>query len=142
MADVASTYTVQQFAGRSNSEEFGLAELSANIDALNKRLSAAIPEIVMQAALVVEQEIRQRAPVDTGKLVRSLDAKASRREASASATVQIERSGPDGTEHYAIFNEFGTSKMRAQPFFRPGVEAARSRVDELMTQEILKTVTV
>lgn len=140
MANVASAYTVQQFSKNNTSEQFGLAELTANINALNKQLSDALPDIVMQAALIVEEEIRQRAPVDTGELVRSLDAKADRRMASASATVQIERSGLDGTEHYAIFNEFGTSKMPAQPFFRPGIEAAREQVGELMQSRILEII--
>lgn len=140
MAKVASAYTVGQFSKGNTSEQFGLAELSANIDALNQRLLDALPDIVMHAAEIVEAEIAARAPVDTGALVRSLDAKADRRQTSASATVQIERSGPDGTEHYAIFQEFGTSTMPAQPFFRPGIEAARTKVDALMTQQILSIV--
>jgi HK97 gp10 family phage protein len=139
MANVASAYKVGQF-GKGNAEQFGLAELTANIAALNRKLADALPGIVMQAAAIVEAEIAARAPVDTGVLVHSLDAKSERRQTSASATVQIERSGPDGTEHYAIFNEFGTSKMRAQPFFRPGIEAARGKVDALMAQEITALV--
>lgn len=140
MANVASTYKVGQFSKGNTAEQFGLAELTANIAALNRKLSDALPGIVMQAAEIIEAEIAARAPVDTGTLVRSLDAKADRRKTSASATVQIERSGKDGTEHYAIFNEFGTSKQRAKPFFRPGVEAARGKVDALMTQEITALV--
>lgn len=140
MAKVASAYSVQQFSKGNTSEQFGLAELTANINALNKRLSDALPDIVMQAALIVEAEISRRAPVDTGALVRSLDAKSARRQRSASATVEIKRSGSGGTEHYAIFHEFGTGKMAAQPFFRPGVEAARAKVDALMTRKILDIV--
>ncbi|MGI4849322.1 MAG: HK97-gp10 family putative phage morphogenesis protein [Janthinobacterium lividum] len=140
MADVGSTYSVQSFSGKNRSEKFGLAELSANIAALNARLQNALPEIVMAAADIVEAEIRQRAPVDTGDLVKSLDAKADRRKDSASATVQIERSGPDGTEHYAVFQEFGTSRMPAQPFFRPGVEAARGKVEAHLAESIKKLV--
>jgi HK97 gp10 family phage protein len=118
----------------------GLDELSADIDAMIADLEASLPEIVMTAAEVIEAEIRQRAPVDTGALVRSLDSKADRRKGAASATVQMERSGPDGTEHYAIFQEFGTSKMAARPFFRPGVEAAAPKVQELVSAQILAQI--
>lgn len=135
-----AVYTVQNFSSGNTSEIFGLAELTANVNAINAQLRAALPEIVMQAAEILEVEIRSRAPVDTGALVASLDAKADRRKDAVSATVEIERSGKDGTEHYAIFQEFGTSKMPAQPFFRPGVEAAREKVGALMSNRVLEII--
>jgi HK97 gp10 family phage protein len=55
---------------------------------------------------------------------------------AAVATVEIQRSGPDGTEHYAIFQEFGTSKMPAQPFFRTGIEAAKPQITTVMGQAL------
>jgi HK97 gp10 family phage protein len=140
MANVASVYTVQNFSRSNTGEIFGLAELTANVNALNAQLRNALPAIVMQAAQIVEAEIRSRAPVDTGALVASLDAKSDRRQDAASAIVQIARSGKDGTEHYAIFNEFGTSRMPARPFFRPGIEAARQKVAALLTSGILAEI--
>ena len=101
-------------------------DLSNALQSLNAKLAAATQDAAMAAAKVIEFEIRARAPVLTGALVASLDNKSQRRVASASATVQVERSGPDGTEHYAIFQEFGTSKMPAHPFMRPGFAAAQS----------------
>lgn len=118
----------------------GLTELQQSIVRLNDEVRAELPALVMTAATVVEAEIRMRAPVDTGRLVASLDAKADRRKNTASATVQIERSGPDGTEHYAIFQEFGTSRMPAQPFFRPGVEAAKETVRSILQDGLLQKV--
>ena len=106
----------------------GLAELQASIEAIHSRLESELPAIVMESAEIVESEIRARAPVLTGALIRSLAAKSERRKDAASAVVQIERSGPDGTEHYAIFQEYGTSQMPAKPFFRPGVLAAADKV--------------
>lgn len=140
MANVTNNYSVQQFSHSGSSEQFGLAELTANINALNAQLTDVLPDIVMQAAEIVEAEIAARAPVDSGALVRSLNAKADRRKQSSSVTVQIDRSGPDGTEYYAIFQEFGTSKMQANPFFRPGVEASRTKVADLMERKILSVV--
>ena len=118
----------------------GVDDLQSAIAAMNRELQAMLPQMVMAGALIVEKEILSRAPVLTGALVASLDAKADRRRQSASATVQIERSGPDGTEHYAIFNEYGTSHQPAKPFFRPGVEAAKPQVASLMTSQLTRVI--
>jgi HK97 gp10 family phage protein len=100
-------------------------DLASQLAALNQSLGAATQEAAMAAATVIEAEVRARAPVNTGALVASLDNKSARRQAQASATIQVEHSGPDGTEHYAIFQEYGTSNMPAHPFMRPGFEAAQ-----------------
>lgn len=118
----------------------GLSDLAANIGDLNARLRAALPDIAMVGAEVLEAEIRARAPVDTGALVASLDAWAGWRTDAASATVAIEQSGPGGAEHYAIAQEFGNSRTSAQPFFRPGIEAARDKGGALMRSRILETI--
>ncbi|WP_428718578.1 HK97-gp10 family putative phage morphogenesis protein [Undibacterium curvum] len=118
----------------------GLGELNSSIARLTSDLDRSLPDLVMRSAEIVESEIRSRAPVDSGELVASLDAKAARRQASASATVQINRSGPDGTEHYAIFQEFGTSKTPANPFFRPGVAASSAAVQSNLTSGILEVI--
>ena len=121
-------------------EVTGLTEMAASLAALNIELSLALPGIVFQGALVVQKEIKARAPVDTGALLASIDTTTAKRALSASATVQAEDSAQGGIEHYAVFKEYGTSKMPATPFFRPGVEAARGKVDELVTAQILSVV--
>ena len=73
-------------------DDSGLSEFNASIDAMTKRLSAALPDIVMSAAEIVENEIKARAPKDTGALITALEIAASRRKASASATVQVKDS--------------------------------------------------
>ena len=118
----------------------GLSDLVASMAALNLRLADALPGIVLQAATLVESEIAQRAPANTGALRASLDAVASRSASAASATVQVDNSAQGGIEHYAVFQEFGTSRMPAHPFFRPGLEAARPKVDALMTSELQKVI--
>lgn len=118
----------------------GLSDFVASTAALNLRLADALPGIVLQAATLVEAEIGLRAPVDTGALRASLDAVASRRASAASATVQVDNSAQGGLAHYAIFQEYGTSRMPARPFFRPGIEAARPKVDALMTSALQKVI--
>ena len=121
-------------------EVFGVDEMLADLAGLNAQLAAALPRIVLQAAALVQREVQQRAPVDTGALRASIDMQASQRSMSASATVQAEDSAQGGIEHYAVFKEYGTSTTAAEPFFRPGLEAARVKVDALLNQEILNVV--
>lgn len=118
----------------------GLAELERTIAAMNKELESQLPEITLAGAAIVEAEIAARAPRDTGALAASLDAKADHRRGSASATVAVEHSDKGGAEHYAIYLEYGTSKMPAEPFFRPGVEASKEKVGQLMQEQILKVI--
>jgi HK97 gp10 family phage protein len=84
------------------------------------RMIAEHPEeaakIVRAGALAVQGRAVTNAPVDTGALKSSIDAE--------------EKDGPlnwwvhDGVE-YGIYQELGTSKMAAQPFMVPAVEAVR-----------------
>ena len=121
-------------------EVTGLTDLTTRFATLNVEISLALPGIVFQGALVVQKEIQARAPVDTGALLASIDTTQAKRALSASATVQAEDSAQGGIEHYAIFKEYGTSKAPATPFFRPGFEAARTKVDDLVTGQILSVV--
>jgi HK97 gp10 family phage protein len=72
--------------------------------------------IVKAGAFAVEGQAKTKAPVDTGALKSSLEAE--------------ENGSPlrwwvhDGVE-YGIYQELGTSKMSAQPFLVPAVEAVR-----------------
>ena len=71
--------------------------------------------IVRGAAFSVEGESKVRAPVDTGALKNSLN---------TSEVNDLNYRVSDGVE-YGIYQELGTSKMRAQPFMVPAVEAVR-----------------
>ncbi len=104
-------------------------------------LSGVSMDAALAAATVIEDEIRQRVPVNSGLLRDSLDKKSERRQASASVVIEMPHSGPDGTEHYAIFQEFGTAKMPAHPFMRPGFEASKNaaiQAAESVIQQKLK----
>ena len=73
----------------------------------------------------VSREIRDgaiaKAPVDTGNLARSITILRKTRDGLSAKWVI-------GTNvHYAVFVEFGTRRMRAQPFLMPAFNAARRR---------------
>lgn len=121
----------------------GMAELTESITALNDRLREALPEITLEAARLVEAEIVTRAPVHTGALVHSLSVGTtggSSAQNEAGAIVQVDTSAPGGHEHYAIFDEFGTSRQAARPFFRPGVAAAAGSVRKHMAERIADVI--
>lgn len=76
--------------------------------------------IVMETAFLVEGDAKMLAPVDTGALKNSLHTE---RKGDLMATVS------DGME-YGIFQELGTSRMRAQPFMVPALEKNRTQFVE------------
>jgi HK97 gp10 family phage protein len=55
---------------------------------------------------------------------------------SAAAVVQIAESALGEIEEKAVFLEFGTSKMPAEPSFRPGFEEAKDRAAEILIERI------
>ena len=84
-------------------------------------LRGSVDEAVKRVCLVIERAAKQRAPVDTGNLRRSI-------------TTEIDPARGDkatgrvGTGvHYAPYVEFGTRYTRAQPFLGPALEQARRR---------------
>lgn len=79
----------------------------------------------------------QPAPIRSGRLRRSYEKRASHRGLRV-----LIRSDPT-IAHYAAFVEFGTSRMRARPHFRPAVRAARrlliKRSREILAKELPKS---
>lgn len=63
---------------------------------------------------------RDLAPVDTGKLRDSIDHKVEREDGTWMVHVFFDK-------FYGLFKEFGTSRLAAVPFLRPGVVKAIGR---------------
>lgn len=84
--------------------------------ALRRPCRAAVAE----GLEILAEEVRLRAPVDSGALRDGV--RADLRPGSAFfGSVAIE-------SHYAMFIEFGTDRMPARPFIRPAAAAAGARV--------------
>lgn len=86
--------------------------------ALDNRLESA-----MQTAVsIVEADAKDRAPYEYGTLESSI-------ASEVKADVKNAVKGYVGSNiEYAPFQEFGTSKMGAQPYLQPAIEANRSRI--------------
>ena len=85
------------------------ADLRGNVDTLTRRAS----QVVRKAALDTMADAKMLAPVDTGNLRGSIATDA--RPGDLVAVVEA-------TADYSAYVEFGTRRMRPQPFMRPAQE--------------------
>lgn len=79
-------------------------------------LDTASGAAVQRVALEVMKDAKQFAPVDTGNLRRSITATGDGTDWQVGTNVE-----------YAVYQEFGTSRMRAQPFLGPALNAAKAK---------------
>jgi HK97 gp10 family phage protein len=89
------------------------------LDELIRQARPQAGEVVEKYGWQIAGEAAKNAPVDTGALRNSITSE-SHMEGDLTFIAQ------DGVE-YGIFQELGTSKMPAQPFLIPALEAWRNR---------------
>jgi HK97 gp10 family phage protein len=88
-----------------------------NIDGID-----VMPEIT-ESTRKVQKTARELAPKDTGYLYRSIHRKLYPRQRSGVVYT---------TTEYASYQEFGTSKMKAQPYMIPAVNIHRAGIVQSM----------
>lgn len=89
------------------------------LDRMTKELEPKASKIVRQYGIAISSDAVKRAPVDTGNLINTIMANS---ELISPLTFRVQ----DGTE-YGVFQELGTSKMAANPFLLPALEAWRAK---------------
>lgn len=87
------------------------------LPAASGKMAKAIGEAFGQLGPELLTTMQGQTPVDTGELRNSENASVGAKELRLSA----------GTDH-AVYVEFGTRKMAAQPFMRPTVEGAAGTI--------------
>jgi HK97 gp10 family phage protein len=87
-----------------------------------KGMEGKAARIVAKTALDIEAGAKLRAPVDTGTLRASIQAR------KVSATHWIVTVGVD----YGIYLEYGTRHMAARPYFAPAIRAVRASFNQAM----------
>jgi HK97 gp10 family phage protein len=95
--------------------------VTERISAAEKAMDALLEAAVAKVALTIEAGGKMRAPIDTGHLRNSIQARP-----VGSATWEVVAQA-----HYAVYVEMGTRYMRARPFLGPAVEDARRAVSGL-----------
>lgn len=109
----------------------GLKELQAKLaelaDATNIKNDA-----LTESGEHLRARIQENVPVKTGDLKASI--------AIGEIVEDKVQIGPSqqGPSYRAHFIEFGTSKMRAQPFIRPTFEREKKAIEKIMAEQIRK----
>lgn len=98
---------------------------------VNRALKALPPAVakkvirqsVRQALKPVRDAVKQEAPVDTGVLIKAIKVRAGKRKKDRiSMAVRIGKGDFVGDQYYAAFQEFGTKKIKANPFMHRAFE--------------------
>ncbi len=135
----------------------GLSQLVRAMEELPKNVQRnALRKAASSGAAIVRTTVRNMAPVQTGKLKRSIAMKRARTPDSQIATYEVHvrqaynawnRVGNKKVEAYGKFDayyarwiEYGTSQMSPQPFMRPAwqlsKDAAADKIVEVLRAKI------
>jgi len=106
-------------------EVHGLTELRSALDASIAGLDAAVNRALLEIAEAIAARAHELVPVDTGALQRSLSVK-QRRQLEAIIEML----------YYGFYVEYGTSKMRAQPFIRPSIDAVTNHLSQILWKHL------
>jgi HK97 gp10 family phage protein len=115
----------------------GVPELKKTLAALRKGLSAQgndalskeVRECLLVPCMMMRDEAKDLAPVKTGNLRRAIYAKEGR---GPSAYVAVDRT----IAPYAGMVERGTSRMAAEPYFRPAINAVKPLAANLIADRL------
>lgn len=128
----------------------GLDQLADRLKGLGPDISKkSLAKSVSRGARVVRKKVEQLAPVDTGRLRRSVYVKKMPKQSNGQQQTYIVavRSGKryqktDRDAFYWRFHEFGTEKLPAKPFIRPAFEGSKfeaaDKIKEVLIKEVAK----
>jgi HK97 gp10 family phage protein len=100
-----------------------LRKLSADLGEADGKTTALASKVVAKVALDIEAAAKVAAPVDTGFLKNSI-----------STTVEGLSAEVGPTASYSMYVEYGTSRMRPQPFMGPAFDANVGKFEQAMEQ--------
>jgi HK97 gp10 family phage protein len=99
----------------------------SNIRQVIKYLTENEERALEAVGLFVRGEVQVRAPVDTGNLRDSYDYE-------VDPAVKVVRIGTN--VDYAIYQEYGTRKMKAQPHLTPAIEENKNKIKQLIADQL------
>ena len=109
----------------------GLDELERKLKELPKQFAKkAVRKALKAGAEPIVTEMETLAPKRTGFLSQHIGTKIKLTPKETAGTIRI---GPSSNAFYAMFLEFGTSKMSAQPFMRKAFENQKQRALQSFT---------
>lgn len=108
----------------------GLDEVLKKLDHYTEEMQDNLEDALTKGAMVGERYAKEYAPVETGTLRRSI---ATDTEEKSSSAVVV-RCGTN--LEYASHQEYGTDKMPAHPFMRPGFFNHQKEILETIAEEL------
>lgn len=123
----------------------GLRNIERRLARIPKAARAAVKPALDKSADELVAAQRSLAPLDDGTLKASIKWHESGEltrtvRAGGPTTTRPVRSGTSATYDYALAQEFGTTKMSANPFFWPGYRLLRKRIRNRIKRAISKAV--
>lgn len=112
----------------------GMEELLAEVERLGKAGNRIENAALREAGDAVKTSIQNETPTRSGKLKASISVS---RVKTKGGIKQVEV-GPGPGGYYGKFLEFGTVKMRANPFMSRGYETSKSEAERIIEEEIRK----
>lgn len=112
----------------------GLAELRQRLDELGEQIRQGAEKAIEESAEAVRDDAQQQVRVDTGALKRGL--KAYVRKAKLEADVGWR----DPELYYAKYQEFGTTRIPANPALTAAAEAERRRLPGRVTEDVRRAI--
>lgn len=104
---------------------------AGKLNGLEAKLENAVKRGLILSGQLVAQRAQQKAPVDTGRLKRSIT---SIPQQMGRGTFKV----LVGTNViYALFQELGTKFMKAQPYLRPALKESAEDIKQLIIKNIL-----
>jgi len=116
----------------------GLNNLLIKLSVLDSRLDNAMDEALNEIAEKIRDDAKNFVPVDTGALQKSIRVEKKRRlEVSVVAGGGGIINPKSGREvNYAGYVEFGTSRMRAQPYMQPALEKNMNGIPRIIKRKV------
>lgn len=112
----------------------GLENLIAEVEKLGTTGNRIENKALREAGEVVRAAIEKEAPKSTGVLKESIKASGVRTKEGLKHVAV----GPDAKGWYGKFVEFGTVKMKANPFMARGYETSKEEAVEKIAEELRK----
>ena len=110
----------------------GIENLLAEIEKLGKTGSRIENKALREAGDVVKETIQKETPIRSGKLKESINVSRVKNKDGAKH-VEV---GPNKDVFYSRFVEFGTVKMKANPFMARGYETSKENAMETIEKSL------
>lgn len=115
-------------------ELMGIEDLITEVEKLGKQGARIENKALREAGDVVKEAIQNETPVRTGTLKNSITVS---RVKTKDGMKQVEV-GPDDEGWYGKFVEFGTVKIRANPFMGRGYETSKEKAMDTIAENLRK----